>query len=106
MRPYREGNGLVTIMENHHYGWMPNFVSELAKEAFTEGGMDFETHVRAIAARDFRPAAADEVLAAWAAKLREIGYDRRLSLECGWAKQFDALIGPAVARLRPFREGK
>ncbi|MBQ7565695.1 MAG: sugar phosphate isomerase/epimerase [Oscillospiraceae bacterium] len=48
----------------------------------------------------------DEVLAAWAAKLREIGYDRRLSLECGWAKQFDALIGPAVARLRPFREGK
>ncbi|MBQ6331081.1 MAG: hypothetical protein IJI35_18840 [Kiritimatiellae bacterium] len=65
MRPYREGNGLVTIMENHHYGWMPNFVSDLAKEAFTEGGMDFETHVRAIAARDFGPAAADEVLAAW-----------------------------------------
>lgn len=48
----------------------------------------------------------DETLKAWAAKLREIGYDRRLSLECGWAKQFDALIGPAVARLRPFREGK
>ena len=65
MRSYREGNGLVTIMENHHYGWMPNFVSELAKEAFTEGGMDFETHVRAIAARDFGSPAADDVLAAW-----------------------------------------
>ena len=64
MRAYHDGNGLVSIMENHHYGWMPNFVDELAKEAFTEGGMDFDEHVRAIAARDFGPGA-DEALAAW-----------------------------------------
>ena len=64
MRRYHDANGLVSIMESHHYGWMPNFVSELAKEAFTEGGMDFETHVRALARRDFG-SAADEAVEAW-----------------------------------------
>ena len=64
MRRYHDGNGLVSIMENHHYGWMPNFVDELAKEAFTEGGMDFESHVRAVARRDFGTAA-DEAIEAW-----------------------------------------
>ena len=64
MRRYHDSNRLVSIMENHHYGWMPNFVSELSKEAFTEGGMDFETHLRAIARRDFGTAA-DEAIEAW-----------------------------------------
>lgn len=57
--------GLSGLMESHHYGWMPNFVSELAKEAYTEGGLPFDEHLRMIAARDFGEANADEVVAIW-----------------------------------------
>ena len=57
--------GLSGLMECHHYGWWPSFVSELEKEAFTEGGIPFETHLRQIAARDFGAANADRVIEAW-----------------------------------------
>ena len=57
--------GLAGLMEGHHQGWHPNFVSELAKEAFTRGGIPFEKHIRLIAARDFGEANADSVVAAW-----------------------------------------
>ena len=58
--------GLSGLIESHQYGFAPNFVAELAKEAFTEGGMGFDSHLRAIAARDFGDAHADEVVATWA----------------------------------------
>ena len=58
--------GLSGLIESHHYGFTPNFIAELAKEAFTEGGMDFDEHLRKIAVRDFGPAHADEVVAVWA----------------------------------------
>ena len=58
--------GLIGLIESHHYGYTPNFIAELAKEAFTEGGMDFGTHLRQIAAREFGPAHADETVAVWA----------------------------------------
>ncbi len=57
--------GLTGLMECHHYGWWPSFVSELEKEAFTEGGLPFETHLRMIAARDFGAANVDRALEAW-----------------------------------------
>ena len=57
--------GLCGVVDGHHFGWAPNFVSELCKEAFTEGGMDFDTHIRRIAVRDFGEANADAALAAW-----------------------------------------
>ena len=57
--------GLSGLMEGHHQGWYPNFVSELAKEAFTRGGIPFEKHIRMIAARDFGEANAEAVVAAW-----------------------------------------
>ncbi len=47
-------------------GWQPNFVSELCKEAFVRGGIPFEKHIRAIAARDFGEANAEAVVEAWA----------------------------------------
>lgn len=56
---------LCGIMENHHYGWWPSFVSELEKEAFTEGGMPFDEQVRKIAARDYGEANAETVVAIW-----------------------------------------
>ena len=57
--------GLSGLMENHHYGCLPTFISELAREAYTEGGIPFETHLRLIAARDFGEANIDAVLDVW-----------------------------------------
>ena len=57
--------GLSGIMESHHNGWWPSFISELEKEAFTEGGLPFATHLRRIAARDFGEKNADEVVRIW-----------------------------------------
>ena len=57
--------GLSGIMENHHYGWWPGFLSDLEKEAFTEGGMPFDEHLRLVAARDFGAANADKAVAVW-----------------------------------------
>lgn len=56
---------LAGLMECHHYGWHPSFISELEKEAFTEGGMDFEKHIVMIAARDFGAENADRAVEAW-----------------------------------------
>ena len=61
----RKDYPLVGLMETHHYGFAPNFIAELAKEVFVEGGLPFDRHLRAIAARDFGEAHADEVVAAW-----------------------------------------
>ena len=36
-------------MEAHHFGWYPSFISELAKEAYMEGGMDYGERIRKIA---------------------------------------------------------
>lgn len=58
--------GLSGIMENHHYGWSPTFIAELEKEAYTEGGLPFDAHLRAIAARDFGAENAEKAVAAWA----------------------------------------
>ncbi len=57
--------GLSGLMENHHYGWLPSFISELAREAYTEGGIPFEKHLRLIAARDFGEANVFKVIAVW-----------------------------------------
>jgi len=57
--------GLSGLMENHHYGWSPSFVAELAKEAYTDGGLPFDEHLRKIAARDFGEANAETAVAVW-----------------------------------------
>ena len=58
---------LVGLRENHEYGWYPSFIAELEKECLWEGGMDFETHIRAIAVRDFGANNAEKALEAWRA---------------------------------------
>ena len=65
LRKARDKWGLSGLVESHHFGWAPSFVSELAKEAFTDGGMDFEDHLRLIAARDFGTSNAEAACAAW-----------------------------------------
>ena len=57
--------GLCGTMESHHNGWHPGFVAELAKEAFVRGGMPFDLHLRAIAARDFGAENVEAVVGAW-----------------------------------------
>ena len=57
--------GLSGLMENHHYGWLPSFISELAREAYTEGGIPFEKHLHLIAARDFGEENVHKVIAVW-----------------------------------------
>lgn len=58
--------GLSGMIESHHYGYVPNFIAELAKEAFTEGGMPFDEHIRLIAARDFGERNAEATVKVWA----------------------------------------
>ena len=57
--------GLSGLMENHHYGWWPSFISELEKEAFTEGGLPFDEHLRKIATRDYGAENAARAIEAW-----------------------------------------
>ena len=57
--------GLSGVMECHHYGWTPTFLAELEKEAYTEDGMPFDAHLRAIAARDYGAENAEAAVAAW-----------------------------------------
>ena len=56
---------LSGLMECHHYGWHPSFISELEKEAFTEGGIPFDEHIRMIAERDYGRENVGRVLEAW-----------------------------------------
>ena len=64
--------GLSGIMENHHFGWWPSFIGELEKEAYTEGGIPFDEHLRRIAARDFGAENAARVIAVWKTWSRDI----------------------------------
>jgi len=67
LREARETWGLSGLMECHHYGFQPNFIAELAKEAFTvEADVRMmDGRLRAIAARDFGTKNVETVLAAW-----------------------------------------
>ena len=65
MRKAHTDWGLCGVMECHHYGWWPSFIAEVEKEALTEGGMDFDEHLHAIAARDYGAANASAACEAW-----------------------------------------
>ncbi len=67
LKTSREDFGLTGLMDSHHYGFTPSFISELAKCAFTEetSADDLERKLEEIAARDFGRANTGAVLAAW-----------------------------------------
>jgi hypothetical protein len=56
--------GLSGLMEGHHYGFWPSFVSELAKRAYWSPAPPAEDTLEAIARRDFGPGAG-HALDAW-----------------------------------------
>ena len=58
--------GLCGLMENHHYGFYPSFISELTRETFTKGAPDAGETLRLIAKRDFGTENADKALTAYA----------------------------------------
>ena len=53
------------LMESHHFGFWPSFLSELHKLHCWEPVEDFDTAIRAIAVRDYGAENADSVLEAW-----------------------------------------
>lgn len=57
--------GLSGLMESHHYGTYPSFITDLAKAAFTAPARDMTAYLRALAVRDFGKDAADGVLDVW-----------------------------------------
>lgn len=61
----REQYGLCGLMESHHFGFWPSFISHLAKESYTAGGAKPDDMLRKLAARDLGEKNADEVLAIW-----------------------------------------
>lgn len=48
----REKFGLVGLMESHHFGFTPSFITRIAKNNFTVGGVPFEEKMEQIA-REF-----------------------------------------------------
>ncbi|MBQ7500181.1 MAG: hypothetical protein IJT91_04740 [Clostridia bacterium] len=77
MREMHDEYGLCGTMDSHHYGFYPSFVSELAKESFTDAAPDpdapdafpgkptDEEYLRMLAVRDFGENNADKVLEAY-----------------------------------------
>ncbi len=68
LRDSRTKFGLGGLMESHHYGFTPSFISELAKVCFTaetSADVDFDAAITAIAARDFGRENVTDALAVW-----------------------------------------
>lgn len=53
IREAQERYGVFGLMENHHYGFFPSFVSFLAKYAFMTGCRTDDEMLRAVATRDY-----------------------------------------------------
>lgn len=67
LRDAHEAWGLSGLMESHHFGWWPSFVSELAKWSYWTPSPSTAETCEALAKRDYGAAAAQSVLAAWQA---------------------------------------
>lgn len=67
LRAARSRWGLKGLMDSHHYGFVPNFIADLAKVAFTceLGDREITEALRALAVREFGSSCADEGLATW-----------------------------------------
>ncbi|MBO5837157.1 MAG: hypothetical protein J6Q92_04610, partial [Oscillospiraceae bacterium] len=65
MEQSHQDYGLCGLMESHHYGWVPSFLTLFTKNAFFTGGMSNDDMLKAIARRDYGEKA-DAALQAWA----------------------------------------
>lgn len=62
----RERFGLCGLMESHHYGFWPSFISDLTKWTFWAGTPEPDILLRHLAAREFGASRVDQTLKAWA----------------------------------------
>jgi hypothetical protein len=81
--------GLSGLMESHHFGWWPSFVSELAKWAYWKPGPAADEILKLIAIRDYGRDASRLVLKAW-------GY---------WSQAIRSYISTDEDQYGPFRVG-
>lgn len=61
----RENWGVSGLMESHHFGWWPSFISDLAKWAYWRPGRAYDEVLALLAQREFGALAAPLVLEAW-----------------------------------------
>ena len=61
----REKYGLCGVMESHHYGFWPSFISKIEKIMFTRPFVSGDEAIRAVAEELYGPDCLDEVLEAW-----------------------------------------
>jgi len=61
----RDTWGLSGLMESHHFGWWPSFVSDITKWTYWSASPSPEEVFAAVARRDFSEAAVAHVLQAW-----------------------------------------
>lgn len=64
MRKAHADWGLSGIMENHHYGWYPSFISKLSKWSFWEDTTDFNRILEKIISSEFGKENSDNILKA------------------------------------------
>ena len=65
--------GLCGVMESHHFGFWPSFVSKLEKKMFTSPRIDGEDAVRQVAVELYGEKLADKAMQAW--KTLSEGYE-------------------------------
>lgn len=61
----KEKYGLCGVMESHHYGFCPSFISQIEKLMFTLPRPSGEEALRAVATELYGPENADDALEAW-----------------------------------------
>ncbi len=100
MREAHDQWGLCGIMDSHHYGWVPSFISDFSKVMFENPDSDPDAVLRAIARRDFSAEAVDAVMEAY--RLLSEG---QYNLVSSSNEQYGPLrVGPAFPLLL-FKEG-
>lgn len=65
MRKYHDECGLCGLMESHHFGAYPSFITDLAKWMYHSPDTPEREILRRLAVRDFSEETADRVLQAW-----------------------------------------
>ncbi len=66
--------GVSRYYDNHHYGWWPSVITDLARWNFWSPQPDMDKLLRKFAVRDFGPEAAPLMLQAWDKWSESIGY--------------------------------
>ena len=88
LRAAHDRYGLSGLMESHHYGWLPSFLTSLSRNAFMTGRAPDDAMLASIARRDWGRDA-DKALEAW----------ERFS------RGLEGIVAAAVDQYGPYRAG-